>query len=104
LERDEESRRLFHQANGSNAWDDDKSRRSDALDRQQPACEARFVAALGPIRIVVRMVTLAVGTVLMAVFAAVFRGRSNLARSAATRAVMGMAGVVVQRLNGSRRE
>lgn len=47
---------------------------------------------------------MAVRMVLAAVFTARFRARGNLARSATRPAVMGMAGVVVQRLNGSRRE
>jgi hypothetical protein len=50
----------------------------------------------------VRMIAFAVSTVRAAVFAAFVRRRSNLALSAAPRAVMGMAGMVVQRLNGGR--
>jgi hypothetical protein len=50
----------------------------------------------------VRMVAFAAGTFRAAVFAAFVGRGSSLARSAAPRAVMGMAGMVVQRLNGGR--
>ena len=97
LKREEDSRRLLNQADGLNPRNDRNRRRSDAFDCQEPARKARFVATLGPGR-------MAVGMVLAAVFTARFSARGNLARSATRPAVMGMAGVVVQRLNGSRRE
>lgn len=103
LEAEEGSRPLFDQKNGRNVRDNRKSCRSNALDRQQPACKARFVAALGP-RIVVRMTAFAVGTLRTAAFAAVFGDRSNLRGPAAPRAVMFVAGMVVQRLNGRGRQ